>query len=205
MEWLKWVALLLMFGDHANKALWAGQLPYLGEAARVCFPVFAFVLAFNLSRPGVLVNPAIRRMVLIGVLAQPWHALVMGYFLPLNVMFTLALGAFVASARRYSVALPAWAVLGFFVDYQWFGVGVVVAAAMWLKAGVASAPGGAVMLASLVGLFAINGNLWSLAAVPLVLLAISTGRSMPRWKHLFYAFYPLHLAGLALAALALAE
>ena len=189
-----------MFGDHANKALWGGELPYLSEAARVCFPVFAFVLAFNLSRPGVLVNPAIRRMVLIGVLAQPWHALVMGYFLPLNVMFTLALGAFVASAKRYSVALPAWAVLGFFVDYQWFGVGVVVAAAMLLKAGVASAAGAAMMLASLVGLFAINGNLWALAAVPLVAVAIVTGRTMPRWKHLFYAVYPLHLAALSLIA-----
>ena len=48
-ELLKWVALLLMTGDHINTILFHGSAPWLGHAGRVVFPIFAFVLAWNIE------------------------------------------------------------------------------------------------------------------------------------------------------------
>lgn len=52
VEGLKWLGLLLMTGDHVNKYLFNGTLPFLFEAGRLAMPIFVFVLAFNLARPG---------------------------------------------------------------------------------------------------------------------------------------------------------
>nr|WEG85486.1 trbP [Escherichia coli] len=54
IEALKWLALLAMTGDHVNKYLFNGTLPYLFEAGRLALPLFVFVLAYNLARPGAL-------------------------------------------------------------------------------------------------------------------------------------------------------
>lgn len=37
-------------------------------------------------------------------------------------------------------------------------------------------------------------NLWALAAIPLMLAAPLVDVKVPRLRHVFYAFYPLHLA-----------
>ena len=50
LESLKWLALFSMLGDHINKYLFNGTLPFLFEIGRIAFPVFAFVIAFNFSR-----------------------------------------------------------------------------------------------------------------------------------------------------------
>ena len=54
IEGLKWVGLLLMTGDHVNKYLFAERLPGLSELGRLAMPIFGFVLAYNLARPGAL-------------------------------------------------------------------------------------------------------------------------------------------------------
>jgi len=54
VEALKWLALVLMTGDHVNKYLFNATLPVLFEAGRVALPLFVFVLAYNLARPGTL-------------------------------------------------------------------------------------------------------------------------------------------------------
>ncbi|WP_010101405.1 TraX family protein [Verminephrobacter aporrectodeae] len=51
-EGLKWLALALMTGDHVNKYLFNATLPVLFEAGRLALPIFVFVLACNLARPG---------------------------------------------------------------------------------------------------------------------------------------------------------
>ena len=199
LEWMKLAALVLMTGDHVNKALFAGALPILSEVARVCFPLFAFVLVYNLLRPGVDAHRAMRRMVVVGLVAQPFHALVFGYYFPLNVMFTLALGVWLCCARG-----PLWWVItvglvgGFFVDYQWFGLAVIVTLCVFLKAPAEKRFWPAVMLGSSVAsLEVINGNQWAWLAIPAVGMVIAAGVHAPRWKWLFYAYYPAHLAGLA--------
>lgn len=49
VEALKWLALALMTGDHVNKYLFNGTLPFLFEAGRLALPIFVFVLAYNLA------------------------------------------------------------------------------------------------------------------------------------------------------------
>jgi hypothetical protein len=39
----------------------------------------------------------------------------------------------------------------------------------------------------------VNGNAWSLAAIPIVLAASRVTLRLPRLKWAFYAFYPAHL------------
>lgn len=201
-ELLKWVALLLMTGDHVNKVLLHGSQPWLTEAARVVFPIFAVVLAFNLA---ARLGPAVARRAMIRMLAaaalvQPFHALAFGYFLPLNVLFTLALGVYVCTAPRWLGAV-AWVVGGLFVDYQWFGVGVVVAgwfcvAGYWYRDWVRY---GAVV-AAVASLAAINGNWWALAALPLLWLLRTYEGQVPRWRWTFYGYYVAHLVLLAALA-----
>lgn len=193
-EVLKWLALVLMTGDHVNKVLFAGELPYLTEAARVVFPIFAVVLSYNLSR-----NPdpdaarrALMRMLLFAVIAQPFHALAFGYGLPLNVLFTLALGVYVAAERRIWLAALAGIIGGAFVDYQWFGVGVVVAAHLHFRGHLRpySAP---LLVCAVASLYVINGNLWALAAFPLLWAFAAWPGRVARWRWTFYVYYVAHL------------
>ena len=75
LEALKWIALVLMTGDHVNKYLFNGTIPALFNAGRVALPLFIFVLAYNLARPGTLERGAyprtMKRLALFGVLATP--------------------------------------------------------------------------------------------------------------------------------------
>ena len=96
LEALKWIALLLMTGDHVNKYLFNATLPVLFEAGRIALPLFIFVLAYNLARPGVMARGAydrtMKRLALFGAVASaPFIALgglASGWW-PLNVLFTL--------------------------------------------------------------------------------------------------------------------
>ena len=50
-----------------------------------------------------------------------------------------------------------------------------------------------VWIAATASLYVINRNLWALAALPLIFLAPQLSIAMPRVRHVFYVFYPLHL------------
>jgi len=49
-EALKWLALVLMVLDHVNKYLYNDALLWVFPIARLSFPLFGFVLAYNLAR-----------------------------------------------------------------------------------------------------------------------------------------------------------
>lgn len=75
LEGLKWLALVSMIYDHVVRLLFMG--PVLGSATafgRLAFPLFAFILAYNLARPGVdarVYRRLILRLVGFGFLALP--------------------------------------------------------------------------------------------------------------------------------------
>lgn len=196
LESLKWFALLLMTGDHLNTVLYHGALPLISEAARVCFPVFAFVLVYNLLRPGIDARRAMVRLCLFGAIAQPWHALAFGYMVPLNVLFTLALGVFVCTTRNRWLMVLGFFVGGLFVDYQWAGLLVLIAAFEVLTSG---RRGRALVLVALVlsSLWFVNGNFYALLALPMIVLASRITWTLPRSPWAFYVYYPAHLAVLA--------
>jgi len=96
IEALKWLALVLMIGDHINKYLLNDTVAWLYDAGRLTMPLFVFVLAYNLARPGALESGAYRRtmirLAVFGALASPAFlalgGLVNGWW-PLNILFTL--------------------------------------------------------------------------------------------------------------------
>lgn len=64
VEALKWLGLVLMTLDHVNKYALHERVPALFYAGRLAMPIFAFVLAFNLARPGRLASGAYGRVAL---------------------------------------------------------------------------------------------------------------------------------------------
>lgn len=205
-EVLKWLALVLMTGDHVNKVLLHEQYSWLTDVARVVFPIFAIVLAYNLAQhpspDGT--RRALVRMLAFAVLAQPFHAWAFGYWVPLNVLFTLALGVYVATADNRWLSAIAWLLGGAVVDYEWFGVAVVVAGFhFWqIPAGNRTRLFIATLLlgAAVASLYAINGNLIALAAFPLLWTLGRLPGRIPRWRWTFYAYYNLHLGVFATLA-----
>ena len=202
LEALKWLALALMVLDHVNTFLYNRTLPGAYQAGRVVFPLFAFVLAFNLARPQALERGihvrVMGRLALFGLLATPPYLVLVGRWWPLNILFTLLAGvATVYGIARRDVAGVVLAALAFAVggllgDYLYPGVTMLVAAWAWCRE-----PNGrrfALWVLSVAALVLVNFNFWALVAVPLVLLAMRVDLRVPRLRWLFYAFYPAHFA-----------
>lgn len=109
VEALKWLALLLMTGDHINKYLFNGTMPLLFNAGRLALPLFAFVLAYNLARPGTLERGvyvrAMKRLALFGLLATPSFACGSLWFINGNFWGLVAL-PLVVGAMHVDLRLP---------------------------------------------------------------------------------------------------
>ena len=205
LETLKWLALLLMFGDHINKYLLQDAVPALFDAGRVVMPIFAVVLGYNLARPGTLASGvyprALARLTIVSAVSSvPFIALGgLGWgWWPLNVMAALdlvvaALWLFeLGGAARVSSGVALLAIGGLFVEFWWAILTIAVAAWLYARRPRWSALGLAAI--GFAGLHLVNRNEWALAALPLIALASCVDLSVPRVRWAFYAFYPLHLA-----------
>ncbi|UTH36154.1 TraX family protein [Pseudomonas sp. KHPS1] len=216
---LKWLALLLMTGDHVNKYLFNETLPLLFEAGRVAMPLFVVVLACNLARPGAGERGAYRRtalrLVLFGALATPPFVALGGVlkgWYPLNILFTLLVIILATAACEraatgrpfyWSVAAAVVVLGGAFVEFWWPAVLLGLSVGWYVRRpGMRAA---ACILLSLAALCQINGNAWAFAVLPLVLVATQIGPALPRWRWLFYAYYPLHLLALWLIRIPMAK
>lgn len=215
IEALKWLALLLMTGDHINHHLFNATLPVLYEAGRLCLPIFIFVLAYNLARPGALENGAyvrtIKRLAIFGGIASvPFMALggLADGWWPLNVMITLLVLATVlyllaqGGALNQAAAGFVFLVGGSSVEYWWPAILLGIAAWHYCKR-----PSFWSAVFAFVGLaaicLAINKNWWAFAALPVIALVARANPNLPRLQRVFYAYYPLHLAFLWLVRIPL--
>ncbi|WP_020405868.1 TraX family protein [Hahella ganghwensis] len=202
IEVLKWVGLVLMTGDHVNKYLFNGTLPILFEAGRLALPIFVFVLAFNLSRPGQLEKGAylraMKRLAFVGAMASVPFISLGGLYAgwwPLNILFTLFVltaTAYLCDLRRFWAAALVFAVGGGVVEYWW--PAILFGMAVWSYRKNPSILSASIAVASCAGLSVVNGNYWALAALPLLILAARYDLHIPRLSILFYSYYPLHLA-----------
>lgn len=211
LEALKWLSVVLMTMDHVNKYLLAGQVPWLFDLGRVAMPLFGFVLAYNLARPNALANGAFKRtrnrLLIYGTVATiPFVALkaplAYGWW-PLNVLFTLWVGTLVIEllerrrSRRMLVILPLFSFGSLLPEYWHLGTGAMIAAWYWCKhPRVSSLVLWTLPLAALV---IINHNFYALLVIPLVYAAQFVDLTVPRYRHVFYVFYPAHLVALWLA------
>jgi hypothetical protein len=201
----KWLALVLMVIDHANKYLFDGSQPWMYALGRISMPLFAFVLGYNLARQGMLASGGYRRLALrlavFGLLATvPFIAInkLAGGWWPLNMMFTLlvaVISAWLFDMRRPGATVAACLVLawgGALGEYWWPAIGLCLC--VWAYQRQPSRGLIAGFLACLVLLWFVNGDLWALAAVPVLFALRWWSVVLPRAQWVFYAFYPLHLA-----------
>ena len=219
LEALKWLGLVLMTGDHVNKYLFNETLPLLFEAGRIAMPLFMVALAYNLARPNTAKSGAYRRtalrLALFGVLATPpflaLGGLLNGWY-PLNILFTLlAVTLATAACEKAATGHPLYWVIaaltvllgGAFVEFWWPAVLLGLSVGRYARRPDLLAAAG--IFLSLVALCPLNGNAWALAAVPLVVCTTWIAPTLPRWRWLFYAYYPLHLLALWLIRIPMAK
>jgi hypothetical protein len=201
LEALKWLALVLMVLDHTNKFLYAAKLPLVFEAGRLAMPIFGFVLAYNLARPGALSEGVHVRMMWklsgFGVVASFPFTIMMGWWWPLNIMSMLLLVVAVVylieagDKAGVAVAVVLFIIAGAIVEFWWFGVATCLAA--WGYCLQPSKLRLALWVLATLSLTVINRNLWALAAFPIIFAAPYVTLTVPRLRWAFYAAYPLHL------------
>ena len=204
VEALKWLGLVLMTIDHVNKYLLHDAVPPLFYVGRLALPLFSFVLAYNFARPTSLGNGAYgrvaRRLALAGVLASvPFIGLggLAWEWWPLNILFMLLVSVGVMAllerggAPRIAAAVALFVLGGALVEFWW--PAIVMTLAAWRYTRRPSWVSLVVWIAATASLYVINGNMWALAALPLIFLAPQLSIVMPRVGFVFYVFYPLHL------------
>lgn len=204
IEGLKFLALILMTGDHVNKYLFNGTLPYLFEAGRLAMPIFVFVLAYNLARPGQLESGVygrtMKRLATFGIIASvPFMALGTVYegWWPLNILFTLlaiTATAYFIEKKQFFFAFLVFVNAGTVVEFWWPAMLFGVAVWSYLKQPSIYTAGVAVLACAALGF--INGNMWALAALPILVSSTMFDLKVPRTRWFFYGFYPLHLGAL---------
>jgi hypothetical protein len=204
LEGLKWLGLLLMTIDHVNKYLLHDTLPALFDAGRLALPLFSFVLAYNLAQPTSLAKGVYgrvaRRLALAGVFASiPFIGLggLVWEWWPLNILFMLLVSTGVMALLecggvwRVLSAAALFVLGGAMVEFWW--PAIVMTLAAWRYTRRPSWTSLIVWVAATASLYIINRNLWALAALPLIFLAPRLSIGVPRVRHVFYVFYPLHL------------
>lgn len=209
IEALKWLAMALMTLDHVNKYLFAHALPGAFELGRLAMPLFVFVLAYNLARPGAIESGTyiriMKRLAIYGLVATPFFmglgGLIAGW-LPLNIMFMLLLAtATLYQARTGGKEGLFFAGLlfvfgGIFVEFWWFALAFFLAS--WLYCTTTSKAALGLMVLAAASLYVVNSNLWAVMSIPLILAAPLVSINVPRYRHVFYAYYPAHLAAILL-------
>ena len=204
LEAMKWLALVLMTGDHVNKYLLNGTSPLLFNAGRLALPIFACVLGYNLACRGALERGVYRRtmqrLAVFGLIATPAFialgSVVAGWW-PLNIMFTLLAATATlclieqGGPRRIVVAIALFVVAGAVVEFLW--PALALCAGIWWYCKRPAIPALVLQLTAVLALCLVNRNLWALAALPLLFAASQVELRVPRLRWAFYAYYPLHL------------
>lgn len=210
VEALKWLALILMTGDHVNKYLLKDAYPILFMLGRIAAPLFCVVLAYNLARPNTLergvYGRTITRLILFAVIATiPYTGLgnmKIGYILfgwwPLNILVTLTVAAscilFLDRGGKFDGLLfVVTLVIGGALGEFWWPV-ILLCIGVWLYSRSPGWAGLILAVASTGAFFFINRNHWALAAIPIVFAARFLTMEIGRTKLFFYVFYPAHLA-----------
>ena len=210
-EALKWLALALMVLDHVNKYLCNDALPWVFPIARISFPLFGFVLAYNLARPETISNGAtvrvMKRLAIFALIAAIPHIILDSRFFPLNILATLlvatcAIHLFEQGGLKRWHGILAFMAGGCIVEGNWFAIAVCVTAYRYCQSPTVLRLSS--LMASLVvlGLF-INANQWALAVLPVILIAPHISIRLKRCRNFFYWSYPAHLAMIVLAKAAI--
>jgi len=200
IELLKWLALALMTVDHINKYLFNGTIEIMFNVGRLAMPIFLYVLIFNLARPGQTNNinkRLISRVFIFGVMATIPYIALSGRILPLNILFTLLSLILIINLldnKKIILAFIATAVFGYFVEFSW--AAMVLGISIWVYIKTKNPLSAIFVILSCASLYFINGNFWALASLPLIAVVSEFKIKIPKYKWVFYIFYPSHLFAL---------
>lgn len=211
IEAIKWLALLLMTADHCNRYLLATPYQALVDIGRMAMPLFAFTLAYNLSRPQAFMSDVhfrvAVRLLLCGIVSAAIFSALKGPtygWYPLNILFTFLLSVaiiYLSEVKgkvwfRLLIAVGLFIAGGAIVEFWWMGVAVFLAS--WLHCKRNAWWSLLMLFFALISLYPANRSLSALAALPLIAAAPFFKFNTPRIKGFFYLYYPLHLAALLL-------
>ncbi len=204
-EALKWIAVATMTVDHVG-AIFYPNYEVLRIIGRISFPLFSYLAALGVESIRN-VKKYFVRLLLFGFVSQVPFSLAIGsgFFDHLNIFFTLSFGVlFIVCLEKKSswFVLP---ILVSFLNFDYSVYGILLIGSMHIlrknrETGIA-----AVVLLNLLFLFEWSLEIFSLLALPIILL-YNSGNLMknkkskgeaayPAWrKYFFYVYYPLHLA-----------
>ncbi|HZJ09653.1 MAG TPA: TraX family protein [Trueperaceae bacterium] len=207
-EAVRWIAIGTMVVDHIGAVLMTPDeaLP-LRAIGRVAWPLFAFLLAYNVAVREVDPVRYLRPLLFWGALAQLPHYLAFDRFV-ISILGTLFLAAAALSLlahrerleQRSPLLVPGLLVVILLgstqVEYGPVGVGLVLAFWWALREG---APLGWLAAVLATALANQPWPIWpfALIALPLPFVAAKLPLSLPRSGRLPWLFYPAHLALLA--------
>lgn len=214
---LKLVAIAAMLLDHIGGAFFP-ETPIFPWIGRLAFPLFCYCMTV-----GLLYTHDIRRylgrLAIFAVVSQPFWILafnaddILGNLTNWNIFFTLFLSLLAMwglTTRRWWLFVLGVLVLAFgSFDYNYNGVILMLIfyfcrnkpallAGLYILFWLPALWGGSLEdpLALVVGGHAVNWTIFGLLALPLILCRTHSGIRIPKW--FFYAFYPAHLAIIAL-------
>lgn len=202
---LKWIAVASMVVDHTNAYVFENASAVAQNFGRLAFPLFAFVLGYNLARtPFTRYGTLATRLAVAGLVSQPLYGLMVSDAWRFNIFFTflVALGIIallrIPSTNRAITAGVLFAVAGFLVDFHWYGIALTVASYFFAARMNTTALTGLFSALAMLTLYLALLIGWpalaTLLAVPLVYVLRSMPAVLPRLRWVFYAVYPVHIA-----------
>ena len=207
-EALKWLAILSMLIDHLNQITFMGHLSALSYFGRLAFPLFAFLIAYNLVRRDVAARRYVSPLLIFGLLSQPIYVWAFERS-ELNIFFTLLLGVLyvllvqwlrgrIHPLAAHSLVLLLLVLPSSYVSYPLFGPFLIPILAAFLRSP-------SLVMVPFIGIYLMLTNtlipmsVYTLLLIPAVVAVHYLPFELPRCsKWLFYGFYPLHLALLKL-------
>lgn len=119
--------------DHIGKYFYP-QYSILQILGRIAFPLFAFQLTIGYQKTSNK-KRYIKRLLIFGVISQPIYYLLTRSW-ELNILFSLTLGFWALWAWENKKYLYFYLIvpLSFFVDYQWYGIAMILGFYIFSKA-----------------------------------------------------------------------
>ncbi len=219
LDLMKAIAVVTMVLESTNFVLFDNRYPLPWYIDRVTFPVFCFASAVHIAR-GFEFRGQVATLLMLGAIAQPFHALAFAGFGGANVLVTLGIGAalagmlavrppvqsdaVLAGVMALNIALPSAASVGW--EYGMLGAVLPLAFATALKNGGVRLAWPVAVIATmyLMNDFAkpeamrIPGLdiVFALAGTALVILAgqLMIGRERFLHRYALHVIYPGHLA-----------